>query len=335
MDNASNQKHQQLVLPCAGGSLEVSTAEAHTCQGREIIIRVYAIALNPFDKDQLETASAISRWPTVLGIEGAGVVESCGALVDGFNPGDEVLALFSIGEDNRSAAFQSHAVVDVSMVCHKPPDMSFADAASIPLAFVTALHTIRKGFHLPKTWAGTPLESSQDAAAASPRRFYIFGGNSPAGASAVQLLRHVCPEARIGATIYGEDKERLLQEAIRMVEIGVNYAIDGAAPETVEELRRTINNRPEIIFSFPHPSESDADVLSCLGGAEVVEADGLDLDMIAMTREDGALDLLGTLLRDEKYQIASPATVVGTGLEAVGAALKDLPWSGKHVVLLE
>ena len=150
MDNASNQKHQQLVLPCAGGSLEVSTAEAHTCQGREIIIRVYAIALNPFDKEQLETASAISRWPTVLGIEGAGVVESCGALVDGFNPGDEVLALFSIGEDNRSAAFQSHAVVDVSMVCHKPPDMSFADAASIPLAFVTALHTIRKAFHLPK-----------------------------------------------------------------------------------------------------------------------------------------------------------------------------------------
>ena len=119
-----------------------------------------------------------------------------------------------------------------------------------------------------------------------------------------------------------------------MVEIGVNYAIDGAAPETVEELRRTINNRPEIIFSFPHPSESDTEVLSCLGGAEVVEADGLDLDITAMTREDGAFDLLATLLREGKYQIASPATVVGTGLEAVGAALKDLPWSGKHVVLL-
>lgn len=205
MDKGSNQTPRQLLLLKVDGRFEVSSAPSHICGECEIVIRLHAITLNRFDVEQLETGSAMTRWPTVLGIEGSGVVERQGELVDGFNLGDEVIALFSTNEDNRSAAFQSHAVVDASMACHKPSSISFADAASLPMAFVTATRAIRKALNLPATWVGTPTNSREEHSL-SPRRFFIFGCNSAVGSSPIQVLRHAFPDAKIGGTIYGEEK---------------------------------------------------------------------------------------------------------------------------------
>ena len=298
----------------------------------EIVIQLHAVGLNRFNVEQLETGSAIHQGPTVLEIEGSGVVARRGDLVEGFNVGDEVLALFWISEENRSAAFQSHAVVNTSMACHKPSNMSFVDAASIPLAFETAARAIREALSLPPSWHDDNREASTGA-----RRFMIFGGNSPVGSNAVQILRHLFPDSWIGATIYGDDKEDLEQQAIQMVMAGTTFAIDGSDPDSLPHFEKMGRTPLEVVLSFLHPQEQDEEVLRCLGGPRVFfanEANGV----VGPGLEDGSsMELLEKLLKSGQYQVTFPAQVVGRGLDAIEEALREAPQergSRKGIVVL-
>ena len=132
MEDVADYVASQLLLEEPQGSFKLSSVRPHVCGGHEIIVRIRAITLNHFDVEQFEKGTAISRWPTVLGVEASGIVERRGHFVDEFNPGDEVFALFPVSEDNRSAAFQSHAAIDACLACQRPSNMSFADAASLP-----------------------------------------------------------------------------------------------------------------------------------------------------------------------------------------------------------
>lgn len=122
----------QLLLEAPEWRFELSEKNPHICDGHEVVVQIRAISLNRFDVEQYETGSAIERWPAVLGVEASGTVYKRGDLVEDFQPDDEVIALLSIAEDNRSAAFQSHAAVDASMVCKKPSNISSTDAATLP-----------------------------------------------------------------------------------------------------------------------------------------------------------------------------------------------------------
>lgn len=94
----------------------------------------------------------VPSWPAVFGNDGAGVVEDVGKDVKGVKKGDEVLAIFSAG-DERKAAFQvklpssfaslgvctqllipvkDYAAVHEHAVGLKPKSLSAEDAASLP-----------------------------------------------------------------------------------------------------------------------------------------------------------------------------------------------------------
>jgi NADPH:quinone reductase-like Zn-dependent oxidoreductase len=72
----------------------------------------------------------------VPGMDLAGVVESVGADVTGFAPGDEV---FGIGK----GAFAEHAVAPASKLAPKPDGLSFEQAAAIAISGLTALQAVR------------------------------------------------------------------------------------------------------------------------------------------------------------------------------------------------
>jgi NADPH:quinone reductase-like Zn-dependent oxidoreductase len=57
-----------------------------------VVIRQQVIALNSLDYKQRDFGILISRWPHMLGIEGAGVIEAMGSDVSDLRSGDEVLA---------------------------------------------------------------------------------------------------------------------------------------------------------------------------------------------------------------------------------------------------
>jgi len=111
--------------------------------GRDVLIEVKAASLNPIDykirEGKLKLVSKV-RPPIALGCDVAGVVSATGGDVTGINVGDEVFARL---EKERMGGLAERVAADESVVAKKPARASFEEAASIPLAGLTALQALR------------------------------------------------------------------------------------------------------------------------------------------------------------------------------------------------
>jgi NADPH:quinone reductase-like Zn-dependent oxidoreductase len=106
----------------------------------EILVKVYASSINPVDYKIRKAGSwAGVKPPAIIGYDAAGVVEKTGIGVKRFKPGDEVFYSSRIEEQGTYAEY--HAV-DESIVALKPENLSFEEAASLPLAGCTAWDAI-------------------------------------------------------------------------------------------------------------------------------------------------------------------------------------------------
>jgi NADPH:quinone reductase-like Zn-dependent oxidoreductase len=108
-----------------------------------MLVRVRAASVNPYDwhmltgKPYLVHLAAGLRKPKnpLLGSDFSGTVESVGKDVDGFQPGDDVFG-------SRTGAFAEYVCVRKA-VARKPPNVTFEEAAAVPIAAVTALQGLR------------------------------------------------------------------------------------------------------------------------------------------------------------------------------------------------
>lgn len=111
----------------------------------ELLVRVHAAGLNPLDWHQSHGEPYVMRLSTgfgrpsepAMGVDFAGTVEAVGAAVTKFKPGDEVFG-------GRNGAFAEYVVVRESRnVVLKPANVSFEEAAAVPIAATTALQALR------------------------------------------------------------------------------------------------------------------------------------------------------------------------------------------------
>jgi alcohol dehydrogenase len=79
---------------------------------------------------------------SVLGYDVAGVVEEVGSEVSSFKVGDEAFARIGI---MRYGGLAEYVVADADTVGHKPANISFSEAAAVPLVGLTALQSLRRG----------------------------------------------------------------------------------------------------------------------------------------------------------------------------------------------
>lgn len=101
----------------------------------EIAIEVRAAGVNPADVKRREGAFGTGgSLPAAMGLEAAGVVTAVGEGVEGFAVGDAVLGAPARG----LGAFAEHTVLDAAQTVAKPEEISFADAATLPVAGTTA-----------------------------------------------------------------------------------------------------------------------------------------------------------------------------------------------------
>jgi NADPH:quinone reductase-like Zn-dependent oxidoreductase len=115
---------------------------------RDLVIEVRAASLNPIDFKLREGKAKLALrtpFPIGLGCDVAGVVRAVGAEVTGFGPGDEVCARL---EKNRMGGLAERVAADQAVVARKPARASFAEAAALPLAGLTALQALRDTAHL-------------------------------------------------------------------------------------------------------------------------------------------------------------------------------------------
>ena len=104
----------------------------------ELLLRVHAAAVNPVDTSiRAGRASGLSgaELPYVPGFDASGVVAAIGSEVDSFQVGDEVFAMLNL---RRGGAYAEYAIVLEEEAAPKPPRISHAEAAAIPLVALTA-----------------------------------------------------------------------------------------------------------------------------------------------------------------------------------------------------
>jgi NADPH:quinone reductase-like Zn-dependent oxidoreductase len=110
----------------------------------QVLIRVHAASVNPYDWHFLRGTPSIIRLlvglrrpkSPRLGADVAGTVESVGSKVAPFKPGD---AVFGVAK----GSFAEYACATVSQLAVKPQELSFQQAACLPIAGITALQGVR------------------------------------------------------------------------------------------------------------------------------------------------------------------------------------------------
>lgn len=143
---------------------------------RDLIVRVKAVSVNPADTKLRRFAAPTEGQSRVLGFDAAGVVESVGAKVTLFQPGDEV---FYAGDITRPGTNAQYHAVDERLVGAKPKSLSFAEAAALPLTTITAWEILFER-----------LKVSRDASAA-PHTLLVIGGGGGVGSILIQLARRL------------------------------------------------------------------------------------------------------------------------------------------------
>src|SRR4051794_29206520 len=100
--------------------------------GRDLLVKVEAVSVNPVDTKQRKAGSAT---PRVLGWDAAGTVAAVGPQATLFKPGD---AVYYAGDVTRPGCDSEYHLVDERIVGRKPKKLDFAQAASLPLTTITA-----------------------------------------------------------------------------------------------------------------------------------------------------------------------------------------------------
>src|SRR3984893_9005381 len=151
-----------------GGQLVFNDVPAPTIARDEILVKIKSTAVNHLD---LVKASGKARqilpidMPWIPGHEFSGVAEQIGSEVAAWAPGDAVF-----GANGTGAAYAENLAVKAAAIARKPSNLSFAEAASVPVASQTAWQGIFTHGHLDKG-----------------QTILIHGGAGAVGAYAVQL----------------------------------------------------------------------------------------------------------------------------------------------------
>lgn len=194
--------------------------------GRQLLVRVRAVSVNPVDTKLRMAAGSRLEFPRILGWDCAGVVEELGADCASFKVGDEV---YYAGDVTQAGCNSEYHLIDERLVGVKPQSLSFDDAAAMPLTTITAWESLFERMAIP-----------QDAARNKERSILIIGGAGGVGSIAIQLAKNVAglkvittasrPESEqwcrdLGADEVLNHKEELQDECERVGLDGVDYIL--------------------------------------------------------------------------------------------------------------
>jgi NADPH:quinone reductase-like Zn-dependent oxidoreductase len=178
-----------LWLPRRGAAFKVGPAPYTPPGPDEVVVRVRAVAVNPVDGIPGPAYRLIMPWlrfPAIIGGDVAGEVVEAGANVTRLRPGDRVIGLATGLEPNRNraaeGAFQLYTVLMGTMVAPIPGDLSFEQAAVLPLTLSTAATGLFQADHL-----GLPLPTIDPPDRGAT--VLVWGGSTSVGSNAIQLAR--------------------------------------------------------------------------------------------------------------------------------------------------
>jgi NADPH:quinone reductase-like Zn-dependent oxidoreductase len=182
--------------------LKLEAVEKPVPNDDQLLVKVKAAAINPLDWHYVRGTPYLMRLQAGLrrpadigvGVDFSGTVEAVGKSVTKFKPGDEIFGA-------KDGALAEYVVVrETGWIAPKPANLTFEQAASIPIAAITALQSLR------------------DRAKVQPgQKVLINGASGGVGTFAVQIAKS------LGAEVTGVCSTRNLE---MVKSLGADHVID-------------------------------------------------------------------------------------------------------------
>ena len=185
--------------------LEVETPRA---SGRDLLVEVKAVSVNPVDTKRRAPKDTVELTPKILGFDAAGLVKAAGPECTLFKPGD---AVYYAGSVVRQGTNSELHLVDERIVGRKPANLSFAQAAALPLTTLTAWELMFERMGISRAGAG------------SGARLLVLGGAGGVGSIAIQLAKKL---AHLHVTASASRPESIAW----VRELGADEVIDHSRP---------------------------------------------------------------------------------------------------------
>jgi len=282
-----------------GGPLVFSDVPTPTTAGDEILVKVKSTAVNHID---LVKASGTVRQilpidlPWIPGHEFSGVVERIGSDVAAWAPGDSVFGT------SEKGAYAEYLAVKPAVIATKPANLSFEEAASVPVAAQTAWEGLFTHGHLEKG-----------------QTILIHGGAGAVGAYAVQLASHA--GATVIATASGGDEAYLSS-------IGASRVIDYRQAQFENVLREKV----DVVFDLIGGDTQKRSFLVLKEGGHLVSAtQPVSPEETARHRVSGAMmrlapsaDMLGRIAQLLGEGTIRPDVATVYALQDAAQAWKDI-----------
>lgn len=194
-----------ILLTKAGGTEVLKMTEVDTPQLSKpnfMRVRLHAAGVNPVDyKMRNRGGVAVDKLPKILGCDGAGIVEAVGEAVTRFRVGDEVYFFNGGIGYNDQGNYAEYTTIHQEYAALKPKNLSMAEAAALPLAWITAWESLVDRCQ---------LQANQ--------RVLIHAGAGGVGHLAIQLAKSL--GARVATTVSSQEKAGFARS------LGADYCIN-------------------------------------------------------------------------------------------------------------
>ncbi|SEA52672.1 zinc-binding alcohol dehydrogenase family protein [Flavobacterium gillisiae] len=217
-------------------SLQDVTVETPKATGRDILVEIKAISVNPADyKVRANMPADGDNWK-IIGWDATGIVKEVGENVTLFKVGDEVMYA---GDITRQGSYAEYQVVDERIVGKKPSSLSYAEAAALPLTSLTAYEMLFDR-----------LEVAKDDANKS---ILVIGAAGGVGSILVQLAKKLTKLKIVGTASREETTDWLkelgadtvINHQNKLSEEFEKYKL--AAPDYIVSLNATEQHAEEIV----------------------------------------------------------------------------------------
>lgn len=232
--------------PGAFGNLHLDDIPQPQPGPAEVRVRVEAVGLNPVDYKLMQGGHPAWRFPFVLGLDVAGVVDAVGDGVDQWQMGDRV---FYHGNLARPGGYAEYAIAEAHTIARIPDQLTSVHAAALPCAGITAYQALYRKVH---------VQSGQIV--------LVHAGAGGVGGFAVQLA------AGAGATVITTCSPANVEF---VTQLGAAHTIDYHTEDINERVMAITNGRgvDVILDTIGQKSATDGLEVLAFGGALVcVEA---------------------------------------------------------------
>lgn len=243
--------------------------------GRDLLVKVKAIAVNPVDYKIRRRVSPAEGDYKVLGWDAVGEVVATGEAATQFKPGD---AVYYAGDLNRQGSNAEFQLVDERLVGSKPKSLSAAEAAALPLTTITAWELLFEHLAI--------KQQSPDSTEKSNEVILVVGAAGGVGSILIQITKAIT-----GATIIATASRESSQAWVK--KLGADHVIDHTKPLLPQIQALGIDQVTHVasLNSTGSYFESYTELLTPFGKIAMIDDPGRPLDVMKLKLKSQSLHI--------------------------------------------